>query len=434
MVKQLLGIIPRTIRCYTTTKRFFSSSNSNNNDKVKTNYKIHIPSCSNTITINKPYQCIRGGLLNNVQINYTRIGTRGKPIVFIMPSMSHSSYVADDYTHYTVGGSSSSNKKNIAAWWNDVVGYGTEYGIDLDQYEVICAAALGGPYGTTSPLSAIDNDSDSDTNNNTKTKLYRSRFPVITPADQANIHKLLLDELNIDRVHCVIGASMGGMGALQFAALHWQRYDRIIAIATTAHTSPSTVALRSTQRHAVILDELYNDGNYDLQYGPYNGMMLARRIGTIAYRSRDEFDNRFKWNSDSTTHRFDVENYLDYVSHRFSTTYDPNCYLTLSRCMDLMDIGYDSNSYNDGCKKIPHNKQIMLLPIQQDTLIPYSELTQLGSVLGQQGKNIHCEVLSSVYGHDSFLKESNQLNPRIHEFLSKGTSGVRQYVNSIFNW
>lgn len=380
-----------------------------------TNYIVHTADCSTTLHINRPYTCINGGTFNTISINYTRIGTRGKPIVFIMPSMSHSSHVANDYTYHT----STSN-----GWWSHVVGYGHEYGINLDEYEVICAAALGAPYGTTSPLSYIDTSN---------TTLYQYKFPVITPADQCNIHAMLLDELNIKCVHSIIGASMGGMSVIQFAALHTTRYNQCIVIASTAQTSPSTVALRSTQRSAVMLDNKWMRGKYQYNNGPYNGMDLARKIGTIAYRSRTEFDNRFKWQPDKLNHRFDVENYLNHVSIKFSESYDANCYLVLSRCMDLMDIGYNSATYEDGCRQIPYNKQLMLLPIAEDSLIPSNELIRLGSVLGSQGKSVHCETLSSQYGHDAFLKESTTFNPRIAEFLSGGVSAVRQYVHNIYN-
>jgi len=146
---------------------------------------IRAPAGSTTLQINRPLQCVRGNaILPAVTINYTRIGTRGKPLVFIMPSMSHSSHVSRPLSggqHY-LDNSDSQGHKVEQGWWEDVVGNGSMYGIDLQQYEVICASALGGPYGSTSPLTRLPNSPH----------LYRyEHFPIITPADQAALHAML---------------------------------------------------------------------------------------------------------------------------------------------------------------------------------------------------------------------------------------------------
>lgn len=131
---------------------------------------------------------------------------------------------------------------------------------------------------------------------------------------------------------------MGGMQVLQYSCLYPDRWQRAVAIAATGRTSPSTVALRSVQRSAVMADPKYNNGHYSQGDGPTIGLGIARRIGTISYRSRQEFDHRFNWTPDKH-HRFEVEQYLDHAAQSFQTRYDANCYLLLSRCMDLMNLG-----------------------------------------------------------------------------------------------
>merc|ERR1712228_115401 len=134
-------------------------------------------------------------------------------------------------------------------------------------YHVISFTPLGSPFGSTSPL----------TQNPDNGQLYGSDFPSITPSDQARFIKLGLDALEIDKpLHCIIGGSMGGIQVLEYAAQFPSTYERICAIATTAWTSPSTVALRSIQRKIVKLDPNYNNLNTkDI----LQGLVITRMIG-----------------------------------------------------------------------------------------------------------------------------------------------------------
>jgi homoserine acetyltransferase len=204
---------------------------------------------------------------------------------------------------------------------------------------------LGGPFGSSSPLTLDPRTG----------RRYKSSFPQITPADQARVQAALLDELGIDRVHAVVGGSMGGMQALCFAALYPSRWNRLVSLCSTGRTSPSTVAIRSVQRAIVEMDPAWNQGNYADGAGPLAGMGVARALGTTYYRSRPEFDARFDWQprypgSASVTLtnpiRFAVEGYLGHAARTFPLQYDANCWLLLSRCMDLMDMGRSAHTFS----------------------------------------------------------------------------------------
>jgi homoserine O-acetyltransferase len=142
---------------------------------------------------------------------------------------------------------------------------------------------------------------------------YGRDFPAISPADQARVHKLLLDSLGISKVHAVVGSSLGGMQVFKFAVLFPEMLDRAISIVATGKTTPGTVAFRRVQRAAIMADPEYKDGNYT-GAGPVSGMKVARELGTITYRSRDEFNERFEWNAFppySPQHLcYEVETYL----------------------------------------------------------------------------------------------------------------------------
>jgi len=379
-------------------------------------------SVTSTITIDKEMPLVFGGKLPKLDINYAVYNHKAThlPVVYIMPSMSHSAHVLRDTSPEDLKeeNKEGDNTPTPIGWWEEVVGYGSKFGIDLNKFRVISASPLGGPYGSSSPCSL---------NPETPGELYRSHFPQITPADQARAHATLLDYLGIHKVHAVVGASMGGMQALEFAAQFPDRYDRFVSICSTGRTSPSTVALRSIQRSVVESDPNYLDGYYLQPYnGPFMGLGLARKIGTICYRSREEFDKRFEWAADEN-HSFEVERYLSHQASTFRERYDANSYLLLSRCMDLMDLGKGFSSYEEGVSRIPPDKQGMLLPIKQDALIPASEMIHLGGLLGHNGVQVHVEKIDSTYGHDAFLKEHDQFNPRLSAFLALdgGVHGVR---------
>ena len=274
-------------------------------------------------------------------------------------------------------------------WWRAVVGSGPQYGIDISRFHVVVPAPIGAPFGSTSPIThMMHGDSSS--------PIFGSNFPRITPADMADAHAALLDFLGIDRVHAVVGGSMGGMQALQFALRHSSRTGMCAAIATTGHTSPSTVALRSVQRAAIQLD-------------PVLGMGIARKIGTICYRSRDEFDARFDWDFNTETSSFEIERYLDHQAHRFveQVRYDVGCYVALSEAMDLMDLSFGFDSLDEALARWPveQGRDIMLLPYSTDLLMPPAESERLANQWKCNGVNVHFEVLETQLGHDAFLVE-----------------------------
>jgi homoserine O-acetyltransferase len=283
--------------------------------------------------------------------------------------------------------------------------------IDTTRWHVLCASLIGSPYGSTSPLSE-------DPRNGGR---FGPDFPPITPADLARAHKRLLDSLGLPRVHAVVGASLGGMQVLQFAADYPDAVDRFIAISMTARTTPQTVALRRIGRQAILGDRDYAGGRYEPGRGPLAGLKLAREIGTILYRSRDEFNARFRHEpvgrfgpADKT---FEVESYLAAHGERFALKFDANCYLLLSRCMDLMDLGAGQPSLEAGITRI--RAKGLVVGVDRDALIPIEEQELVARVLREAGRDVRFELLSSIFGHDAFLKEIDWQTPRFRAFFEE---------------
>lgn len=354
-----------------------------------------------TARIDEPFPLALGGVLPGLEITYEEWGDPDLPgdrTVVVVPALSASSHAA------------SSDDDPTPGWWEPMVGPGRF--IDTGRYRVLCASILGSPFGTTSPV----------TTNPRTGRPYGHEFPQITPADQAGVHARLLDHLGLDRVRAVVGASLGGMQALELGARFPERVGRVVAISATGKSTPGTVALRRVGRLAILVDPDYKDGDYEPGKGPRRGLAVAREIGTITYRSRDEFNQRFKWEPNGAytaqSLTFEVERYLKAQGDRFVNRFDANCYLLLSRCMDLMDLGAGQTTYADGVLRI--KGPVFIAGVDRDILIPVSEQRHLAHLLESHGVQVRFEVLSSVFGHDAFLKEYEWFGPRIRDFLEAG--------------
>ncbi|KAL0585021.1 hypothetical protein ABG067_005158 [Albugo candida] len=222
-------------------------------------------------------------------------------------------------------------------------------------------------------------------------------------------HARLLDELEIEQVHAVIGGSMGGMQALEFAAQFPHRLNRLVAISCTPQTTPGTVALRHIQRHAILADAAYNNGEYKAG-SVLAGMKLARELGMACYRSREEFDARFQWQPTGPTHftaqTFDVESYMDYQATKFARYYDPNCYLLLSKAMDLMNLGHGYSYLAQGVSRIECDS--LIIGVKQDQLIPCKEQATIVDILQSHGRKSEFVTVGSIFGHDAMFHAQTQ--------------------------
>lgn len=150
--------------------------------------------------------------------------------------------------------------------------------------------------------------------------------------------------------------------------------DRLVGIACTAQTTPGTVAFRRVQRMAILADPAYNDGDYPAGVA-LEGMKVARELGMTCYRSREEFDARFDWNPTGPMHfkatTFEVESYMEYQASKFARFYDPNCYLLLSKAMDLQNLGRNHSNLAEGLSRISCDS--LIIGVKQDLLIPIQE-------------------------------------------------------------
>lgn len=296
-------------------------------------------------------------------------------------------------------------------WWEEMVGPGRP--IDTEHWFVVCCNVLGGCHGSTGPAST----------NPATGEPYALSFPIVTLRDMMRLQGALLEHLGAGRIHAVIGSSLGGMLALEHAALFPDTVERVIAISASGMTHPFAIALRHVQRRAVMLDPEWRGGDYYEHGQPAAGLSLAREIGTITYRSDLEWSRRFgrEWREGDLfdfAGRFQVESYLEHQGAKYPRSYDANSYLYISRAMDLHDLGRDRGGLISGVKRI--RARALLIGVTTDVLIPPFEIYELADAFNAAANPAELLMLDLDTGHDSFLIHPETFGPPIRRFLETG--------------
>jgi homoserine O-acetyltransferase len=350
-----------------------------------------------TFANDEPFWLSAGGTLQPVSLRYALYGELNKArdnALLVCHALSGSARVAD--------------------WWPQLIGPNQPF--DTDHYCVIGVNAIGSCYGSTGPCSAHPEKPG---------QLYGGDFPVVTIGDMVRTQARLLDHLGIERLHTVIGGSIGGMQALGWAVDFPERVERCIAIGA-APLSAMGLALNHLQRWAIRNDPAWQEGNYTPDSQPAAGLALARAIAVCSYKSSELFSERFARRPDrsgenpetSTTARYDIAGYLDYQGSTFTRRFDANSYLVLSKAMDTFELGNGSRaSLETALRQI--RARLLLIGISSDWLFQASDVRALAWAARASGVKANYAELNSAHGHDGFLAEAAQLAPLITAHLEE---------------
>jgi homoserine O-acetyltransferase len=284
----------------------------------------------------------------------------------------------------------------VAEWWPGIVGPGRL--LDPAVHAVIGVNALGSCYGSTGPASTGPDGS-----------AYAASFPVVTVGDMVRAQAAALANLGISRLRAVVGGSLGGMQAIQWACDRPEQVALAIAIGSYDHFSPMGIALNAVAREAIRNDPDFAGGGYGVARPPARGVELARKIAMLSYKSEALFERRFGRKSDragtdpyrSTDGRFDIEGYLNHQGALFSRRMDANAYLTLTRAMDLFDVRDRQIR-----KALPN---MVFVGIGNDWLFPQRLVRAAAERFAREGARSTYLELDSEHGHDAFLAEPDAL-------------------------
>ncbi|HIJ81340.1 MAG TPA: homoserine O-acetyltransferase [Desulfuromonadales bacterium] len=294
-------------------------------------------------------------------------------------------------------------------WWDAIVGPGRLF--DTDRYFVICSNVIGSCFGSTGPTSI-----------NPRTgKRYNLSFPVITVRDMVRAQKMLIERLGIERLLTVMGGSMGGMQALEWATQYPDSIASALVLASTPRPSPQAISLNAVARWAIYNDPTWRKGEY--KHNPKDGLALARGIGHITFLSDESMNSKFGRRFSAKDGLFDffgqfeVERYLNYNGYNFVDRFDANSFLYLAKSLDLYDVAWGYESMLEAFSNV--TAPIQFYAFSSDWLYPPYQTEEMVTCLEKLGKPVEYHLINSAYGHDAFLLEHETFAPFVRDFLSR---------------
>ena len=289
---------------------------------------------------------------------------------------------------------------DVDLWWRDVLGPGR--GLDPTRDFVVCSNVLGGCDGTTGPLSPRPDGAGA----------YGAEFPRVTPRDMVRAQAVLLDALGVARLRLVVGGSLGGMQALEWAATYPDRVEAFAAIAVGARHSPWCVAWSEAQRQALAADPRWRGGRYPADDPPVAGLAAARAVAMVSYRSPASFERRFG-RERAPSGEFVVEAWLRRHGDRLVERFDANTYVGLTHAMDAHDLAQGRGPLARVLGGL--DRPGLVVAIDSDVLYPPSE--QVALTLGLPRARL--ARLASPHGHDAFLLEGRAVSELLSSFRSE---------------
>lgn len=363
-----------------------------------------------------PFKLKTGTILPGFELMYETYGT-------LNPAKTNAILICHALSghHHAAGLHHADDEK--PGWWNNAIGPGKT--IDTDRFFVLALNNIGGCHGSTGPCTPKPDGEG----------IWGPTFPVVTVEDWVHSQACLADHLGIERFAAVIGGSLGGMQAMQWAMEYPDRVRSAIVIAAAPKLTAQNIAFNEIARHAIMTDPQFAAGSYrDSGMNPDVGLAIARMIGHVTYLSASGMGQRFGRQIKSGDLRagadveFQVQSYLRYQGQTFSRQFDANTYILMTRALDLFDPAADFN--DDLVAALSRAKaSFLVISFTSDWRFSVERSEEIVHALMRSKKNVSHAVIESEHGHDSFLlplpRYMDVLGTwlvRLHEELSRNAS------------
>jgi homoserine O-acetyltransferase len=300
-------------------------------------------------------------------------------------------------------------------WWDQVIGPGRP--LDTDRFFVICSNVVGGCSGTTGPSSTDPATGEP----------YGLKFPMVTLADMVRAQAMLVEALGVEKLFAVVGGSMGGMQALQWAADYPERLFSAVCIACAPRHSAQNIAFHEVGRQAIMADPDWRGGDYARQgVRPEKGLPVARMAAHITYLSEQALQRKFgrelqrdglSWGFDAD---FQVESYLRHQGAAFVDRFDANSYLYITRALDYFDLAASHGGSLAEAFRKARDVRFCVFSFTSDWLYPTPESRQIVRALNAAGARASFVEIETDKGHDAFLLDEPVLHAALDGFMRSG--------------
>lgn len=321
-----------------------------------------------------------GAVLPSVEVEYTTYGT-------LSPKKDNVIWVCHALTA----------DSRVAEWWPHTVEQGRF--LDPERWFVVCACFLGSPYGTTSPVSL----------NPATDRAYGADFPMITVRDMVALHRRLAERLGIERVELLIGSSIGGFQAMEWAIADPDFARRVALIATCTRSSAWAIAFNESQRMAIEADQSFYGEALD---GGAAGMAVARSMALLSYRGPEAYNATQSDPDGERLSGFRATTYQQHQGEKLRRRFNAHCYYRLTEAVDSHNIARGRGSVAEVLGSI--KARALVVAISSDILFPPSDHT----VMVENIPQVEYRLIDSPFGHDGFLVEYEQLDSIIKDFMN----------------
>ncbi len=332
---------------------------------------------------------------------YGKLNEEKSNAVLICHALSGNHHVAGFY----------SDDPKSAGWWNNMVGPGKP--IDTNVFFVVGVNNLGGCHGSTGPAS-IDPKTG---------RPYGATFPVVTVNDWVESQARLADHLGIETFAAVVGGSLGGMQALQWAISHPHRVRHVLAIASAPNLTVQNIAFNDVARQAILTDPDFHGGDfYAHEVIPKRGLRLARMLGHITYLSDDSMAKKFGRGLKKGIYNygydveFEIESYLRYQGDKFATQFDANTYLLMTKALDYFDPAH-AHEGELARAFAAAQSDFLVISFTSDWRFSPARSREIVKALLDNELNVSYTEIKSSYGHDSFLMVDEHYHAVVRAYM-----------------